>query len=469
VKAPIDLPATESLCPECLRRIPALRLREGADIYLVKTCPEHGESKTIIWRGAPDYESWSRAKPPSHPEITQTATVKGCPWDCGLCPEHAQLGCCVLLEVTSRCDLGCPVCFASSGGSPAPDPSLDEIEGWYRLLWESAGTCNIQLSGGEPTMRDDLPEIIAMGRDMGFSFFQLNTNGMRLALNPDYAGRLKKAGLSTVFLQFDGLDDDIYRSMRGAALLGLKQRAIANCAEAGLGVVLVPTLIPGVNTAQVGQIIDFAIQGLPHVRGVHFQPISYFGRYPGTPTDADRYTLPELMRDIEAQTGGLIPVGSFRPSGCEHSLCSFHGDYVLTPGGSVDSIAGPEQASSCCCRRDAETAVEKKRSFVARHWSVDTGATDCSGPTVDATGGQFGDTPNGSPHNPMAAWDAFLDRVRTHGFTITAMAFQDVWNLDLERLRSCCVHVVGAKGRIIPFCSYNLTDSAGNHLHRRVQ
>ena len=458
MRTSFDLPRTESVCPECLRRIPARRVREGTDVYLIKTCPEHGESRSIIWRGHPDYGSWFATKPPNHPAVAQTASDKGCPWDCGLCPEHAQRTCCVLLEVTARCDLRCPICFASSGESAAPDPSFEAIGSWFHLLRENAGMCNIQLSGGEPTLRDDLPEIIALGRDMGFTFFQLNTNGLRLAADPAYARQLKDAGLCTVFLQFDGLDDDVYRTMRGTALVEKKERTIANCAEAELGVVLVPTLVPGVNTDQVGQIIDYAIKGLPYVRGVHFQPISYFGRYPAAPSDEDRYTLPELMRDVEEQTGGRIPIGSLRPAGCEHTLCSFSGDYLLMPDGSVRPLAASGESRSCCDRGEG-AAEERQRSFVARRWSVAAGSTGCCGTANGASD-------DASP-NPMAAWDELIDRLRTHAFTITSMAFQDAWNLDLERLRNCCLHIVGPNGTIVPFCSYNLTDSSGRALHRR--
>jgi uncharacterized radical SAM superfamily Fe-S cluster-containing enzyme len=359
----------------------------------------------------------------------------------------------VLLELTARCDLGCPVCFAAAGTTPAPDPTPAEIEGWFRFLLASAGVCNIQLSGGEPTLRDDLAEIITLGRSLGFSFFQLNTNGLRLAAQPGYAAHLRDAGLSTVFLQFDGLDDDVYRTLRGASLFECKERAIAECGRAGLGVVLVPTLVPGINTGQVGRIIRYAMDRLPHVRGVHFQPISYFGRYPAPPVDDDRYTLPELLRDIDVQTGGIVPTGAFRPSGCEHSLCAFHGDFLLLPDGRVRVLSDPDRSSSCSCNRDTSTAAEKKRGYVARHWSLAPSPPDSPPDAGDAD-----------------SLDAFLSRLRTHRFTISAMAFQDAWTLDLERLRSCCLHVVapGPGPRLVPFCSYNLTDSAGNPLHRRA-
>ena len=134
---------------------------------------------------------------------------------------------------------------------------------------------------------------------MGFSFFQLNTNGIRLAEDLDYVKALKEAGLSTVFLQFDGIEDEIYEKLRGQKLFQIKQKAIENCGRNSIGVVLVPTLVPGINTDHIGEIVKYALKGLPVIRGIHFQPISYFGRYPSPPKDEDRFTLPEVIRALE--------------------------------------------------------------------------------------------------------------------------------------------------------------------------
>ncbi len=452
----LTLSETESVCPECLARIPAQRVAEGSDVYLRKTCPEHGSFSTVIWRGAPPFASWVRPKLPSYPEAPFTAADRGCPYDCGLCPDHRQHTCSVLLEVTAGCDLGCPVCFADAGGSVATDPDLATIAGWYRRVLDAGGPFNMQLSGGEPCLRDDLPEIIRLGRSLGFTFFQLNTNGLRLARDPDYLRRLQDAGLTTVFLQFDGTRDEIHARLRGRALADQKQAAIENCARHGVGVVLVPTLVPGVNAGEIGAIIAHALRYAPAVRGVHFQPISYFGRYgrgQTTPPDDERITIPEVIDAISVQTHGAIRAESFRPPGCENALCSFHGNFVIMPDGRLIPLTAHRDAMNCCDTPPvAKEGAARAREFVAVHWAAP--AQTLGGATHDAMQPSLG------------AWDQFLERAHTHTFCISGMAFQDAWTLDLERLRDCCIHVLSLDGRLIPFCAFNLTDREGRALYR---
>jgi uncharacterized radical SAM superfamily Fe-S cluster-containing enzyme len=444
------LSLTESVCPECLARIPAMRVLDGDDVYLEKTCSQHGDFRTLIWRGQPSYDSWVRPKIPSFPQKPFTKIEKGCPYDCGLCPEHRQHTCTVLLEVTQRCDMHCPVCFASAGDTIQPDMTMNEIRAWYERLLETGGPFNIQLSGGEPCVRDDLPEIICMGRSYGFSFFQLNTNGLRLAQDTNYLAELKKAGLSTVFLQFDGTHNDIYRKIRGMDLIDKKMAAITHCAEQEMGVILVPTLVPGINTMDIGSILKLALAHMPTVRGVHFQPISYFGRYPSSPTDEMRITIPEIIRAIENQMDGSIRAEAFCPSGCENAVCSFHGNFVLMPDGSLKTLTHHKNNTLCCQPIEAAQGAARSREFVSEHWPLPASQSDLP----VSTGPSFGE------------WDVLLERKQTHAFCISGMAFQDAWTLDLERLSDCCVHVASPDGRLVPFCAYNLTDRQGRSLYR---
>ena len=458
---------TESVCPVCLKRIKATRLLQGDEVFLVKECGDHGSFSTVIWRGEPSISEWRRPKDPVHPELCYRTIEKGCPFDCGLCEAHEQLPCSVLLEVTDRCNLHCVVCFADSGRGEAEDPSLEKITWLLERAMPAAGPCNLQLSGGEPTLRDDLPEIVEVARRIGYSFIQVNTNGLRLASDRVYVRRLLDTGLSSVFLQFDGVDDEIYRFLRGRALLDQKLKAVKNCRETGLGVVLVPTLMRGVNTGSVGAIVRQALQLAPTVRGIHFQPVSYFGRFPEQLGDEGRFTLPELMRCLEEQTGGLVKVTDFSPPGCEHAHCSFHATYMRSAEGGLRPL-GAGKGDSCCPTDFGAGGVTKTVETVSHRWRLPSGTPFFrSAPLSKETPCCSGSGPDVSRVEDPLDLDVFLQEVATRSFTISAMAFQDADNLDLERLRGCCISVVSPDGKLVPFCVYNLTSREGKSLYRR--
>ncbi len=437
---------TMSVCPVCLRRVPARRVAEGDDGFLVKECPEHGAFRTRFWHGPPAMSGWSRPKAPGAPPPVLTGSRLGCPHDCGLCPDHGQRTCTALFEVTGRCNLSCPVCFATAGQAPPPDPPLDALADRFARIFHAAGPVNVQLSGGEPTVRSDLPEVVAACRAAGFAFVQVNTNGLALARDPGLARRLADAGLASVFLQFDGTTDAVCLALRGAPLLEDKLAAVDRCVAAGLGVVLVPTVVPGVNDGQLGDIVRLARNKAPGVRGVHFQPASSFGRYPWASGAETRVTLPDLMRGLEAQTGGMIRSAHFHPPGCEHSLCSFSQPYLLD--GEDGLVPAASKAASCCAPPPpipADEGARKAKGFVARQWAAPTFPQNGQGPRDD--------------------FDRFLaDAATARRFTLSAMAFQDAWTLDLERTRGCCIHVATEDSRLVPFCLYNLTASDGRTL-----
>jgi uncharacterized radical SAM superfamily Fe-S cluster-containing enzyme len=313
---------TESLCPHCLRRIAARRINSTGAVYLEKSCPEHGDlEKVLLWRQHPiPYGAWNRAgkeaaRASSEDALPVAPMLKGCPYECGICPSHKQSTCSAIIEVTRRCDLRCPVCFAASDTQAVAHPGLMRIERMLKTIRDSGGLCPLQLSGGEPTLRNDLPRIITMARKIGFDHIQVNTNGVRLAQDADFAQALKDAGTTDYFLQFDGVTDEVYRPIRGTELWSLKQKALERCASLKIGVILVPTLVRNINYTHIGSIIQFAKKWIPFVRGVHFQPMTYLGRYPCSPRNEDRVLISDVLMAIEEQTGGELKVANFVPPG----------------------------------------------------------------------------------------------------------------------------------------------------------
>ena len=458
---------TRSLCPVCLRRIDARYEREGEAVVLHKHCPEHGAFRVTVRRPAAQglhlpmpFDDWWRAKTPSYPRHPLTEAGQGCPYDCGLCPDHAQHTCTALLEVTMRCNMACPVCFASAGaGQTAEDPSPEHVAWLLDRLAQVSPGCNVQLSGGEPTLREDLPDLIRAVRQRGFGLVQVNSNGLRLGREPGYAHRLHEAGLDSVYLQWDAPDDATCAPLRGRlpqgeSLTACKAAAVRHCEAAGLGVVLVATLEATTNLDSLGDMLRLALRLGPAVRGLHLQPLAHFGRYPGELLDAPRLSLFDVMQALCLQVPDMLRPQQFHPPGCEHSLCSFSAVYAREEGADgIPRLRWLPQAASCCAPSsaplEAAEGARRARQFVAAHWR--------------------GEAPAQTSRFPAGLADDF-DRFLTRAgverrFTLSCMAFQDALGLDLERVRGCCIHVMRPDGRMIPFCLHNCTSTQGQALY----
>jgi uncharacterized radical SAM superfamily Fe-S cluster-containing enzyme len=471
------LSKTQSLCPVCKRPVEAFYIEAEDGVYFRKSCPDHGTVSSVAADDSEEFSAWMRAPIVNiAPRQALTAGAAGeCPLHCGVCDRHLQTACCVLLDVTNRCNQSCPWCFArAENDGPGEDPSLARIERMYDRLIElgEERKFNIQLSGGEPTVRDDLAEIIAMGKRKGFEYIQLNTNGRRLAIEDGYAERLKEAGASVVFLQFDGLRDDICETLRGAPMMNEKRGAVERCRRAGLPVTLVPTLLRDVNLDSIGDLIRYMLDNLDVVKGIHFQPASFFGRHPqenarknaaagetrngaATRDYENRVTMFDVMREIVSQSGGLFSREDMAPITAGHPLCCFSGSFLREADGRVSSLMTAERrarGTDCCCAEfDPLEIIRRDRDFVLNKWETDAtggagdaGGADC-GCGADGTGGA-----DGAPD-----FDAFISYVRRNRFTLTGMAFQDIHTLDAERLKRCRVQVFTRDGRLIPFCAYN--------------
>lgn len=293
-------------------------------------------------------------------------------------------------------------------------------------------------------MRPDLPDIVRIAREVGFDFVQLNTNGIRLGSEDGYAAELREAGLASVFLQFDGVRDSVYRTLRGRPLVAEKMAALERCAKAGLAVVLVPTVVPGVNDREMGALVQLAAKWPGVVRGVHLQPVSYFGRYAST--ERPRLTLPEVLRLLEDQTDGALRVRDFAPSCCEHVRCSFRARYWVSEGGTLELA----RSESPCCQPVAEGASRRAVSATSRQWSRRP---------APQTHEEHQGTKDG--------FDRMLDDVDKI-LCVSGMAFQDAWNIDLKRVRRCCVHVLVPERGLVPFCLWNLTSATGARLYQRA-
>ena len=442
------LSETSALCPVCLKTISATKIAEDDKVFIVKKCEEHGSWKVQIWSGVDHYnylyEFAAVQKPPLEFAVHDT---KECPQNCGLCSNHKQHTCLNVVEVTNMCNLNCPICFASANGCDYKyHPSLDEIRKMFMTVVDHVKSPRVvQISGGEPTIRDDLPDIIKMAKEMGIEHVEVNTNALRISEDTDYLKALADAGLDSFYMQFDGVDDTIYERTRGREMFSVKKKAIENCSKVEIGVTLVVTVLPGINLDHVGEIIEFAALNVPTVKGVHFQPVAYFGRYAARPTDKDRITLPDLANEIEKQTAGMLKADNFLPTSCSNVHCDMKSLSVVLPDGSLFPLTtmalGPPVKT--------DDIAEKTRTEVSKFWRF------------------IENTMDGAPEDGDGSWRSFVSRAKTHYLTVSAMAFQDVWTGEVERWERCCIHTVTPDGKLIPFCLFNCTSVDGDTIYRQ--
>ncbi|MFX0098192.1 MAG: radical SAM protein [Candidatus Hodarchaeota archaeon] len=310
---------TKSVCPECIKQIDANLVVDDLDgedaVFMRKKCEEHGFFEDIISRNVPEYR---RNQQFYHDYITiqnkdnTKDTGEGCPHNCGMCAEHKSTPCIALLDVTNRCNLACPICFANASAKGyIVEPTMEELRQiflHFRNL-KPIPAAMLQLSGGEPTMRDDLVEIIRMGKELGFTQIMLTTNGVKLAAKNgvEYIKELMDAGMGVMYLSFDSVDDaEAVKKVRGVNLLKLKKRVVENCRAAGFkGIELVPTICKGLNDHQIKPILEFAKANRDVISGVVFQPVSLCGRIDNEQIRELRYTTSDLSRAIAKATGQL--------------------------------------------------------------------------------------------------------------------------------------------------------------------
>src|SRR5579859_7996760 len=311
---------TRSICPECRRVIDAHILLRENKVYMRKRCPEHGQFEALVYGDAQAYTSAARFnKPGTIPLQFSTTIEKGCPYDCGLCPDHQQHACLGIIEVNSACNMDCPLCFAEAG--PGFSLTLEEVEQMLDDFVRTEGKPEVvQFSGGEPTIHPQIIEFIRAAKQRDISFVMINTNGKRIARDERFLEQLNEVRPS-IYFQFDGFDSETYRVLRGEPnILEEKLRALDRLADIELSVTLVPAVERGVNEHEIGRIVEFAIQH-PAVRGINFQPAFHAGRHDHH-EPMKRMTIPDVLRLIEEQTNGMFRTTDFVPVPCCFPTCN---------------------------------------------------------------------------------------------------------------------------------------------------
>jgi uncharacterized radical SAM superfamily Fe-S cluster-containing enzyme len=468
---------TLSTCPHCYALVAAVLYEKGGKVYERKVCPEHGEFEELYFGDYATYERFRRYQRDGKGVWTPNVQLSApCPYNCGLCPRHKSHTALLNIAVTNRCELRCWYCFfyAVKAGY-VYEPSLNHIRFMLRearRMLPYPATA-VQITGGEPLLRDDIVDIVRIAREEGYHHIQVNTEGVRLAFDPDIAVKLREAGTNVVYMSFDGVTP--YTNPKNHWEVPY---ALDNLRRAKLGVVLVPTVIKGYNLHEVGAIIRFGVKHADIVRGVNMQPVSIVGRVPKKERDKLRVTIPDVLLEIEKQTDGqirredwypvptVVPVSRFvealrgKPQFelTTHFACGaatylfWDDDGELIPITRFVDVDGVMQLLD----KAAEEIASGRNKYI-----VTLGVLSKLGRYVDTSKApkRFRSKRKFLRYifNILVKHDySSLGEFHYQTLFLGMMHFQDPYNYDVSRVQRCDVHYVMPDGRIVPFCTFNV-------------
>jgi len=467
------LKKTRTLCPVCNKVIDADIEEEGGQIWLKQTCSEHGSFRHLYWSDATMFKKFQKyeaiGRGVANPQKQSSAV--GCPFDCGICTNHLSGTLLGNIDLTNRCNLSCDFCFVNAKACGyVYEPPYEKVISMMKLLrsQKPVPAPAVQFAGGEPTMRSDLIDIIKKAKEMGFQQVQIATNGIKLARDQDYVKALKEAGLSTVYLHFDGVRREI------DPYVIQRMKAVDNCSQVGLGVVLVPTIINGWNDHEIGDIITYAAKNIAIVRGVNFQPVSFTGAARTEDDLTGRITIPDITARIEEQTKGIIRKDDFYPvpivvgisdlieeytgkpqirftahQHCGAATYAFVTDKGLVP---INRMINIEKFFESI---NQVTEQIRKGGAINKYLTLLDGVKKLHTSVKDS---ELGDT---SQFWKLIAKTIILQDFNAlrdfhwNALFIGIMHFMDRYNYDIERVQRCCIHYATPDGRLIPFCTYN--------------
>jgi len=474
---------TQSLCPECLQVIEADLFEEDGAVYMEKTCREHGYFRDKIYSDVKLYLKMEEFEFGDNRglENPQILDATKCPDDCGMCSLHTSHTVLSNVDLTNRCNLTCPVCFANANVQGyLYEPSLEQVRGMLKTLREQKPVPNrvIQFSGGEPTIYPRFHDVLRMATEMGFTHIQCATNGILFA-DLEFAVKCKAAGLHTLYLQFDGVTDDVYLRTRGMPLLEQKLACIASCRQAGLKIIFVPTIVKGVNDHEIGAMIRLAIDNVDCVSGFSFQPVCFTGRINRRELEAKRFTQSDLAHCVADQTGLTDKYDDWFPLSCISPFSK------LLSG--LQNFNRPNLTSHPHCAMGTYLYVDpvsKKAVPITKFFDMPGMLRDVDMLARSAAGAKIKLFTKINAWNklrkhfraefapPGLTFERFLQTLQgmtdhSYGrgqgdgaFTyktllVAGMHFMDAYNYDISRVMRCLIHYPAPNGKLYPFCTYN--------------
>ncbi|MFO0936818.1 MAG: radical SAM protein [Gemmataceae bacterium] len=440
------LGTTRSLCPHCRRLLDAKIISRDGRVYFRKHCPEHGAMDDFVCSDVRYFDRHEYAQPARSPRTYGVTPDKGCPFDCGICTEHEQHTCIALIEITTGCNLKCPMCFAESGpgGQHVSFETYKQMVDRLIQLEEVADV--IQLSGGEPTLHPELVRMVKYAYEQPVHAVMINTNGIRLAQDRALLEALAPMrDRLEIYLQFDGFDPATSKTLRGEELLEKKTQALARLTEYGIRCTLVCTVAGNTNLHEVGAVLKF---GLEHkiVRGISYQLATFCGRHVRPDDLEQRATMPDLVKGLVSQTSGMLTVEDFFPLPCAHPNCHmlaylYRGDGPAVP---INRLID----------------VRPHMDLIANSIVYTPSRAKLIADRVLSAAGGCGCGPEGCGPAPSSE-STFVEKAlaeQLNGeqvFRVTLTSFLDAYTFDTRQAMQCCLAHVLPSGHVVPFCTYN--------------
>ncbi|MFT7615574.1 MAG: putative radical SAM superfamily Fe-S cluster-containing enzyme [Candidatus Woesearchaeota archaeon] len=435
---------TLSICSTCLRKVYGKIVFQDEKVYMLKHCAHHGHEKVLLATDVEYYKQIRNYMKPSEMPVKFATPVKyGCPYDCGLCTDHEQHSCLSIIEITDRCNLTCPTCYASSSPTHGSHRTVAEVEKMFDILVEHEGEADVvQISGGEPTIHPNFFEIMDIAKTKKIHHLMLNTNGIKIAQDEEFAKKLATyMPAFEVYLQFDSFKPEVLKKIRGTDMTKVREKALAHLNKYNISTTLVVVLQKGQNTDEIGKIIDFALTQ-PCVRGVTFQPVQVAGRNEDFDPMTERYTMDEVRQDIIAQSD-IFTAKDLIPVPCNPDALVM--GYAFKLAGKVLPLTrylNPEELLNTAKNTITFEKDPKIREYAMKMFSTGTPVDKVSGvlksllcclPQINAPGLGYNNL-----------------------FRIIIMKFMDAYDFDVRAVKKSCVHIVHKDGRIIPFETMNL-------------
>lgn len=443
---------TTSICPVCGTLVPARIMERDGRIVLEKLCPSDGMSCVVICSDPEWYRlSRSYVKPGQAPLEKPDAAFAGCPNSCGLCQEHRQHTCLPVIEITSDCDLECPVCLKEPDDCCHMSP-FEYVSVLERLIACEGEVPVINLSGGEPTLHPDFAELIRISAESGVMQTTVSTNGVRMHADRGLRDLFRSTG-TIAALQFDGFDPDAYRVLRGKDLSRQKLELIEMFEAEGVRYSLTATLMRGVNDHEITAITDFFFRS--GAMSLMFQPAAFTGRAAAMSGRGGRLTIPDVVKDVEKSS--FVREGDFNPLPCSHYSCFALSYHVLLEDEvfmSLKDFLGCDDYLNIIANRTLpgldKDGYELIRDRICGFWSAADSSADNERVLrrIRHILRELSSTPF-SPRRVFELGSASMKGVFIH-------QFMDRDTFDLGRLMKCCNHYPQKDGRMVPMCSRNI-------------